>query len=160
MAKSVRPGIIVGSAPIGTYKNVEGYKNSTAFDTFQQDPGVWIASHSHDLIIPQMYWDENYGFSPNMNTWVNIASGAAVVVGLAPYKIRDAKWTADVLIDQIEKAQRTPGVSGVCFFRAEHVLADDAEIKRLYDYLVKHPPLATAVAHQEPSISTPEKFLN
>ena len=54
--KKIDRDIIVGSAPIGTYKNVKDYKNTTAYESFQQDPGAWIASRHHDVIIPQMYY--------------------------------------------------------------------------------------------------------
>ncbi len=65
-----------------------------------------------------MYWNEDFGFTPNMVTWVNNSCKHPVVVGLAPYKLVDSKWDVDVIIDQIEKTRRTDGVAGVCFFRA------------------------------------------
>lgn len=137
MAKKVRPGIRVGSAPIGTYKNVDKYKNATSYFSYQQDPCQWLESGHHDFIIPQMYWNEDFGFTPNMVTWVNNSCKHPVVVGLAPYKLVDSKWDVDVIIDQIEKTRRTDGVAGVCFFRAEHLLGNNPKIKRLYDALRK-----------------------
>ena len=136
MVKSKKPHILLGSAPIGTYKNVGGYKNATAYDSFQQDPGQWISSGCHDLVIPQMYWDEKSGFSTHMSTWENTAkSSCHLVVGLAPYKIIDSGWTSDLVVSQILKTRNSIGVEGVCFFRAEHVIGSNPKIKSLYNRL-------------------------
>lgn len=138
MAKSARPDIMVGSAPIGTYKNVGNSRNATAYDSFQQDPGQWVASGCHDLVIPQMYWDEKAGFSTHLNTWRSTVLPAChLVVGLAPYKMIDAGWNADQIVAQIAKARKAEGVEGVCFFRAEHVLGKHKKAKALYDVLKK-----------------------
>lgn len=158
MVKSVRPGMTVGSAPIGTYKNVKNYGNSTAFDTFQQDPVQWIESGHHDLIIPQMYWDEKFGFSDHLDTWVNFASGKNIIVGLAPYKMLEGGWSSDIVVSQIEKALSRKGVSGVCFFRARHLLGDEPEVKALYRYLVKHKPKG-GKSHKHNKVESVEKFL-
>ncbi|MCM1504460.1 MAG: family 10 glycosylhydrolase [Muribaculum sp.] len=136
MAKSLKPDIMVGSAPIGTYKNVENYRNATAYDTFQQDPGQWITSGRHDLVIPQMYWDEKAGFSAHLNTWRRTALPAChLVVGLAPYRMMDSGWSVDQIVSQITKVRKSEGVEGVCFFRAEHVLGNHAKAKALYNVL-------------------------
>lgn len=138
--KKERPDIVVGSAPIGTYKNVNSIHNATAFDQFHQDPVQWAASGHHDLVIPQMYWDESRGFSTHINTWTEGCGGKDVVIGLAPYRMTDnTRWRADVIIDQIKKARKARGVKGVCFFRAEHLLGTHPEVKRLYDWLVANP---------------------
>lgn len=140
MVKSVKPGMVVGSAPIGTYKNVKHYGNSTAYGSFHQDPVQWIESGHHELIIPQMYWDEKFGFSDHMTTWVDSSFGKTVIVGLAPYKMLESGWSTNVVTSQIEKALSKDGVGGVCFFRAKHVLGDEPKVKALYRYLVKHKP--------------------
>ena len=130
MAKSINPNIKVGAAPIGTYKNVQGYGNMTAYGSVYQDACQWMQSGNHDLLIPQMYWNENYGFSPNMVTWVTNCAGRQLVIGLAPYKMVDGSndWEVEVVTDQIEKIRNQNGTSGVCFFRADHVI-DESETK-------------------------------
>lgn len=158
MVKSVRPNMVVGSAPIGTYKNVGNYGNSTAFDTFQQDPVQWISSGHHELVIPQMYWDEKFGFSDHMTTWVNNVNGKSLVIGLAPYKMLESGWSTDTVISQIEKAMSREGVTGVCFFRARHVLGDEPKVKALYRYLVKH-KLAGKKSKRNNKVDSVEKFL-
>lgn len=135
LVKSKRPAMIVGSAPIGTYKNVDGTKNASAYADFMQDPGQWIESGHHDLIIPQMYWGEKNGFSRHMATWASIADGAHLVVGLAPYRMATSGWNPDEIIGQIKTARANEGTCGICFFRAEHVVGPSAKARKLYRML-------------------------
>lgn len=138
MAKGINPDIKVGAAPIGTYKNVQGYGNMTAYGSVYQDACQWMQSGNHDLLIPQMYWNENYGFSPNMVTWVTNCDSRQLVIGLAPYKMVDGSndWEISVITDQIEKVRAQSGTAGVCFFRTDHII-DESETKilDLYDAL-------------------------
>ncbi len=139
MAKSVRPGIVVGSAPIGTYRNTGKYKNATAYESYCQDPVAWVRSGDNELIVPQMYWGEDKGFSSHIDTWVKEAKGANVVVGLAPYRIAESGWKAGDVVKLMNTALKKRGVKGVCFFRAEHVLGNHREVKKLYNTLVNTP---------------------
>lgn len=137
MIAQERPGMLVGSAPIGSYKPVAPWKNATAYETFQQDPGQWIADGSHDIIVPQMYWGERNGFSAHMKAWADVAgNNCTLVVGLAPYKTAtERKWTSDSIISQIQKTRVTAGVEGVCFFRTEHVIGNHPQAQKLYNSL-------------------------
>ena len=138
MAKSINPNIKIGAAPIGTYKNVSGYSNMTAYGSVYQDACQWMQSGNHDLLIPQMYWNEKYGFSPNMSTWVTNSAGRQLVIGLAPYKMVDGSndWDVSVVTDQIEKTRANEGTSGICFFRADHVIdITQSKINSLYNEL-------------------------
>lgn len=138
MAKGINPNIKVGAAPIGTYKNVSGFGNMTAYGSVYQDACQWMQSGNHDLLIPQMYWNENYGFSPNMSTWVTNCDDRQLVIGLAPYKMVDGSndWDVSVVTDQIEKTRANKGTSGVCFFRADHVIdVSQSKIADFYDKL-------------------------
>lgn len=138
MAKSINPNIKVGAAPIGTYKNVLGYGNMTAYGSVYQDACQWMQSGNHDLLVPQMYWNEKNGFTPNMSTWVTNCDGRQLVIGLASYKMVDGSndWEVSVITDQIEKIRNNDGTSGVCFFRADHIIDDSqAKIADLYDEL-------------------------
>lgn len=139
--KKKRPDLVLGSAPIGTYKNVNGTKNSTAYDSFQQDPVQWVRSGHHDMVIPQMYWDETFGFSTHLSTWTSHCAQVPVLVGLAPYKLVEGGWDVDVVSDLMEKARKAEGVGGVCFFRARHVIGDHPKVKELYRRLVDLPLL-------------------
>lgn len=137
MAKGINPDIKVGAAPIGTYKNLPGYGNMTAYGVYQ-DACQWMQSGNHDLLIPQMYYNEKYGFSDNMVTWVNNCDNRQLVIGLAPYKMVDGTndWETSVVTDQIEKVRKQEGTSGVCFFRADHVIdMTDTKIATLYEAL-------------------------
>ena len=138
MAKDINPNIKVGAAPIGTYKNVSGFGNMTAYGNVYQDACQWMQSGNQDLLIPQMYWNENYGFSPNMSTWVTNSAGRQLVIGLAPYKMVDGSndWEVSVVTDQIDKVRANDGISGVCFFRTDHVIdVSQSKIKELYNEL-------------------------
>ncbi len=137
MAKSINPGIKVGAAPIGCYTSIPGYSNATAYGVYQ-DACQWMRSGNHDLLIPQMYWNETYGFSAHINTWVNNCDGRQIIVGTAPYKMVDGTndWEPDVIYDQIEKIRAHEGVSGVCFFRTEHVIGSAAKEVALYNTLM------------------------
>ncbi len=139
MVKSIKPNMKVGAAPIGTYKNVSGYGNMTAYGSVYQDAAEWMRRGKHDLLIPQMYWNEKYGFSPNMTTWVDNCDGRQLVVGLAPYKMDDSNnWDVSVVTDQIEKTRAKAGMSGNCYFRADHVIGNTTKVKELYKQIVEN----------------------
>lgn len=137
MAKTVRPDVKVGCAPFGTYKNLPGYGNTTAYGSVYQDAAQWATSGHMDIVVPQMYWNEQYGFSPNMGTWVDVLDGHIFVVGLAPYKMVDGinEWDPSVVYDQIEKIRNLDGAFGQCYFRAEHVIGADTKVRKLYNEL-------------------------
>ncbi len=159
MAKTVRPDVKVGCAPFGTYKNVPGYGNTTAYGSVYQDAVQWATSGHMDIVIPQMYWNERYGFTPNMGTWVNELQGHTFVVGLAPYKMTDTNdWDPSVVYDQIEKIRAREGASGACFFRADHVIGSNARVQQLYSELCNnyyrypaHIPPITTLEQTKPS---------
>lgn len=136
MAKSIKPHIKVGSAPIGTYKNAPGYGNSTAFDLFQ-DPIEWMSAGKHDIAFPQLYWNERFGFTPHLAMWAEKAAGRHIVAGLAPYKMGDKNnWDVTEVTNQISKARSTSGVRGVCFFRVAHVIGSaNTKYQQLYTQL-------------------------
>ena len=139
MVKSIKPNMKVGAAPIGTYKNVSGYGNMTAYGSVYQDAAEWMRRGKHDLLIPQMYWNEKYGFSPNMTTWVDNCDGRQLVVGLAPYKMDDSNnWDVSVVTDQIDKTRAKAGMSGNCYFRADHVIGTTTKVQALYNELIEN----------------------
>ena len=134
MVKSIKPDVKVGAAPIGTYKNVNGTGNMSAYSDVYQDACEWMQAGKHDLLVPQMYWNEKYGFSTHMTTWVENGAGRQIVVGLAPYKMLDStnNWEYTVVTDQIEKVRNKEGMSGVCFFRAMNILGTETKVQQLY----------------------------
>lgn len=137
MVKSTKSWMKVGAAPIGTYVNVAGYGNMTAFGVYQ-DAAYWMSSGNHDLLIPQMYWNERFGYSVHMQTWVDYCAGRQIVIGLAPYKMLDGSnnWEHTVITDQIEKQRKNPGTCGVCFFRSDFITdVTQTKISQLYNAL-------------------------
>lgn len=139
MVKSIKPYMKVGAAPIGTYKNVSGYGNMTAYGNVYQDAAEWMRRGKHDLLIPQMYWNEKYGFSPNMTTWVDNCDGRQLVVGLAPYKMDDSNnWDVSVVTDQVDKTRAKVGMSGNCYFRADHIIGTTTKVKALNKELAEN----------------------
>lgn len=141
MIKNLRPDMKLGTAPFGTYKNAPGYGNTTAFGDVFQDAAKWMQQEKHDLMIPQMYWTEDYGFSPQMDVWFDNCNSRQLVIGLANYKMADwNKWQHTIITDQIEKS-REKGAQGVCFFRTDNVVGagssfSNAEVEKLYNALV------------------------
>lgn len=136
MAKSIRPDIKVGSAPIGTYKNISSTHNMSAYADVFQDACEWAQAEKQDLLIPQMYWNEKYGFSKHLGVWTENANGRNLVSGLAPYKMEDGtnNWDVTEVTSQIEKV-RNAGWQGVCFFRTDHVIGNSSKVKALYNQL-------------------------
>ncbi len=124
MVQEVNPKVKVGAAPIGTYKNLPGYGNATAYGSYYQDACQWVKNGNCHTLYPQMYWNEKYGFTPNMGTWVDNMDGRQFVVGLAPYKMTDGtnNWEPDVITDQITKVRKQEGACGVCFFRTMNIM--------------------------------------
>lgn len=137
MMKKHKPTMKLGTAPIGTYKNVPGRGNLEAYGDVFQDACEWMKQEKHDLLIPQMYWTEEFGYSENMDVWIDNSAARQLVIGLAAYKMTDYnKWEHTVLTDQIEKA-RAKGTNGVCFFRTDNVVGTGTatkydEVKKLY----------------------------
>ena len=136
MAKEIKPGFKVGCAPIGTYKRAPGYSNMEAYGVYQ-DPVEWVNAGKHDLVVPQLYWNEKYGFTPHMEMWAELTSCSRhFVAGLAPYKMLDTNdWDVSVITDQIEKARAARGYYGACFFRTQHVIGPEERVKQLYTEL-------------------------
>lgn len=138
MAKGIKPHFKVGSSPIGTYKNAPGYGNFAGYTSVYQDAAQWMNSGHHDLIVPMMYYNERHGFTVHMNMWVNvITSQRNIAIGLAPYKMIDGTndWDVSVVTDQIEKIRAKDGLSGICFFRADHVIGSESKIQDFYNEL-------------------------
>ena len=142
MAKGIDPYIKVGSAPIGTYKNLPDKHNMAAYDDCWQDPCEWMQAGKHDLVVPQLYWDEDYGFTPHMNMWLDNIDGRQFVAGLAAYKA--GVFNSNVIPGQIEKVRANPKGAGVSFFRTQFLTnTENPKIVFLYntlrDDLFKYP---------------------
>ena len=138
MAKSINPHIKVGSSPIGTYKNAPGYGNFAGYTGVYQDAAQWMNSGHHDLIVPMMYYNERHGFSVHMNMWIDvITSHRQIAIGLAPYKMVDGTndWAVSELTGQIDKIRAKSDLSGMCFFRVDHVLGSESKIQDFYNEL-------------------------
>ncbi|MCU6770081.1 family 10 glycosylhydrolase [Barnesiella propionica] len=138
MVKSIKPEMKIGSAPIGTYKNISGLRvNAEGYGDYFQDACDWAKKGKQDLLIPQMYWNETYNYSKHMVTWMDNRNDRQLVIGLAPYKIVDeSKWDVSVVTDQIEKARKNnPETCGVCFFKIEDVTGSPLKIRNFYNQL-------------------------
>ena len=133
MAKKIRPEMKVGAAPIGTYKNAPGYHNMEAYSAVFQDAAEWMQAGKHDLLVPQLYWNEKYGFSKQMQVWVDNCKKRQLVAGLATYKMFDTsnRWDQSVILDQIEKTRKNPGFSGVSFFHTVNITGIEKKSKDL-----------------------------
>lgn len=121
----LRPGIIVGSAPIGIYTSLPGARGWEGRNAIFQDSRAWLAGGYHDYVTPQIYWGlpsrgSRIDFAALVRDWVRGASGRQVVAGVAAYKEDIQPW----LHEHID-VLRNAGAHGVAFFRYAHVRGND-----------------------------------
>ncbi len=105
------------------------------------DIGEWVENGMLDAVIPQLYFgykypDEQYRFEPLLKEWKALAArnpSVKLLIGLAPYKLGTTvksdreEWEngTDVVARQTEDCLRDDAVSGVLFFSASSLFAED-----------------------------------
>ncbi|MDT8325062.1 MAG: family 10 glycosylhydrolase, partial [Bacteroidota bacterium] len=117
----IRPSLVVGSAPIGIYRNIPGAKGWEGRNAIFQDSRRWLREGYHDYVVPQIYWGltrrgSRIDFEALVEDWKRDASGRHVYAGVAAYKKEIAPW-----LQEHVDATRDRGADGVVFFRYEHV---------------------------------------
>ncbi len=118
---AIRPSLIIGSAPIGIYRNLPSAKGWEGRDAIYQDSRAWLKGGYHDYVVPQIYWGltrngSHIDFEALVRDWSDGSSGRHVYPGIAAYK-DDIKSHLGEHIDAV----REQGGEGIVFFRYEHI---------------------------------------
>lgn len=130
MSQLIRPSIKKGAITAGTYLNAPGFTNPTSYNTYFQDAAYWMNAGYVDYIIPEVFYEDDNGFSADIETWITYSSGKNIVPGLAAFNICDANygWDKETICAMIEKIRRKQQTAGVCLFNIADVVETD-----LYD---------------------------
>lgn len=150
--KSVKPYVVVSSAPLGKYSRIPSVPNAgwTGYETVYQDAENWIRAGKQDMIVPMMYYLHN-NFFPFVDNWVENSNGRLIVPGLGAYRMTNSEgdWTLNDITDQIDYS-RYYGGAGCAFFRCSNVVDN---IKGLYDELANN-------YYKYPALLPPLKWLD
>ena len=136
---SIRPSLIVGSAPIGIYTNLPTAKGWEGRNAISQDSRVWLRDGYQDYVVPQIYWGlkafgSRIDFAALVRDWKDNSAGRHVYAGIAAYK---DKVKAHLL--EHVSASRRNGADGEVFFRYEHIA--DRSFSGPYQSPALAPPL-------------------
>ncbi|MAT38689.1 MAG: hypothetical protein CL946_03700, partial [Ectothiorhodospiraceae bacterium] len=140
-AQRLKPGMHVGSAPIGIYTNIPGARGWEAYKVLAQDARTWLRDGYGDYAVPQLYWGmKKFGsridFEALVRDWCAHSAGRHIYVGTAPYKPEVGNNVTDYV-----KASRANGAQGIVFFRYEHIAGSKA-LRSIFKTKVLAPPLA------------------
>jgi uncharacterized lipoprotein YddW (UPF0748 family) len=122
---TMRPTLIVGSAPIGIYQNLPTARGWEGRNAIFQDSRRWMKDGYHDYVAPQIYWGltrhgSRIDFEALVRDWSNASEGRHSYIGIAAYK-NDIRPHLVAHIDAV----RREGGHGVVFFRYEHIRDDN-----------------------------------
>jgi uncharacterized lipoprotein YddW (UPF0748 family) len=117
-ATAIRPNLKIGSAPIGVFRSVPGFRGSTAYVDYYQDVDRWMREGIHDYIVPQVYWDvpNNPKFDIIMHDWKKRAYGRHVYGGIGIFRPE--------IHNEVElqvAITRALGIPGQAYFRYAHL---------------------------------------
>lgn len=142
MAKEINPLLKVSATTAGTYKNIHEDTGPTAYDSCFQDAREWIQSGNLDMVIPQMFMDESYGFSDNIETWIDNTGEGMTVIGIAPSSDNGIS-PSEAMAGQIEKIRDHSEIAGISIYPSHGMAgADDATdqiLKSLGTYQFRYP---------------------
>jgi uncharacterized lipoprotein YddW (UPF0748 family) len=120
-ATQYKPRLRIGSAPIGIYRNVNGFNGLQSYDNVYQDSREWLRQGKQDYIVPQIYWaigrtNSHPDFVRVARDWSENTLGRDVYTGLGVYK-SEVAIQVPALID----TTRALGFHGSSFFRYEFI---------------------------------------
>jgi uncharacterized lipoprotein YddW (UPF0748 family) len=141
--KRYKPWVQVSTSPLGKYSPLAQVPNAglTGSDVYQ-DPQEWLRRSKQDMVVPMMYYRDNY-FYPFVDNWVANRNGRFLVPGLGIYKLLpgDADWTLKEITAQIDYI-RSSKASGITFFRGMHLFRNTKGVYTvLKDKYFKYPAL-------------------
>ncbi|MFA3783748.1 glycoside hydrolase family 10 protein [Melioribacteraceae bacterium 4301-Me] len=115
--KSIKPYVKVGVAPIGIYKNENGYYFEGYGDVYQ-DSKAWLQKGIVDYLVPQVYWgiNDKPDFAALAKSWVSSSFNRNIIIGIAAYK-NNVKEQIDKLIEYCRDIHS----NGVSFFRYSNI---------------------------------------
>ncbi len=136
---ALRPGLIVGSAPIGIYRSIPGARGWEGRNAVSQDSRRWMAEGYQDYVAPQIYWGltrsgSKIDFEALVDDWKRGASGRQVYAGVAAYKDNVKPHLAEHV-----DAARSRSADGQVYFRFEHVRGENFDGR--YATRVLPPPM-------------------
>ncbi|MDR1357362.1 MAG: family 10 glycosylhydrolase [Tannerellaceae bacterium] len=145
--KRYKPWVQVSTSPLGKYSPLPQIPNAglTAFDVYQ-DPQEWLRKEKQDMIVPMMYYKDNY-FYPFVDNWIDNRNGRYFVPGLGIYKLLpgDADWSLKDIVSQIDYI-RSSKAAGVTFYRGMPLFRDTKGVytvlkNKYFKYPALLPPL-------------------
>lgn len=142
--KSQKRWVQVSSAPVGRYRKLpDTVVGWTALETVSQDAVRWIKTGKHDALYPMIYYKGGH-FYPFADDWIENASGRIVVPGLGAYRMSDAAWSRQDILNQIDYTRKN-GSAGQSYFRAGNILSNTKGIlnalERYYENPAKLPAM-------------------
>lgn len=149
--KEIKSDIKFGVSPFGIWRNGESIGGSdtrglSSYDDIYVDSKKWIQEGWIDYIIPQIYWQFDYGSAPFatlVDWWAKQVENTDVdlYIGHAVYKVNDLSYGESWLnegeiINQIRYSRGNSNVKGSCFFRLksleENRIGFTDKLKELY----------------------------
>ncbi len=132
--KRENPRVKVGVSPFGIWRpnHPAGITGSDQYEMLYADPRLWLRRGWLDYIAPQLYWStaqEQQSF-PRLLAWWHAQNtrDRHVWPGLATWKVTEADWSANEIVNQIETARRQGGTAGHIHFRHTWLHENRAEI--------------------------------
>lgn len=126
-----RPEVQLSVAPLGKYRKIADLGRAhgwTAYEDVFQDVETWAKEGLVDFVAPMMYYKDLL-YEPFLKDWMQtVGRYVPVIPGLAPYRMVEDSWSADVIIEQVRLA-RAHGAAGVAMFREEHIGAKHPELR-------------------------------
>ncbi len=118
-----KPGLKIGSAPIGIYENVGLVRGLQSYSELYQDSRRWVQEGWQDYLAPQVYWTLGYSrgdpdFAAVVRDWTSHRARNHLYIGVGAYK-QGVSEELPQLID----STRTLGADGNAFFRWSSVSA-------------------------------------
>lgn len=148
--QNVRPGMKVGSAPIGIFRDLSTCNSGwDAYTQVFQDSRRWMLLRKHDYLSPQVYWDINTcpRFDTLLIDWINNVGGRHIYAGIAAYRMgsNDGNWPASEILAQLDSSRKF-GAKGQTYFRTQSFLDNQKSITTLvkqnqYKYPANIPPM-------------------
>ena len=160
VVKGIDEAIMVSSAPLGRYTQIEGFPLSDWCCTggVSQDVIGWLDDGCNDFVAPMMYY-RDVNFYPYLYDWVERTTDVGyIVAGLGIYRMErsEGNWALDDIVCQL-KATRHYGAAGQALFRAKQLLRfPDLSLflaGNFYRYPALLPPMINVNAPMSESIS-------
>ena len=117
---AVRPGLKIGSSPLGVYTSDDDPSAGAVFNYYQDAP-AWLRSGKMDYVAPQLYWSigtkkGDPDFAELVRGWQQRSAGRHVYAGIGAFRPEVSRE----LQAQIDTA-RAASTAGESFFRYENI---------------------------------------